>query len=357
MNIERLSLAVRQLLDHSLAFPERAIDATIIANPRAGGFTRTNLWKRHQAELSCLEAESCALPRRATSPHLRVIQTERPRHASFITDDLIVMASQAPLNVEFVIIAAGGDGTSLEILSRLIQAPQELRERFTIIRLPMGTGNDGSDGADLIASLGLLIRPTSVEKRGAIKLSAQGIGEARWAFNIASIGLDAYVTHMTNKLKGVMPGDSYKLWLDIATLFYDKAYRVRPMKIELSSKGRADIERLELPLLILAMGESGHRTYGSHVPILPGDENVCFVKQMSLAKKLALKPLVNAGKHAGHPSVFFRNADRAFIQYSEKLLAQCDGETLDLVPENFPLTMERVEGLFRILEFAKNDKI
>ncbi len=352
MNPDVFFRSTERLLARSLLFPGKALDVTLIANPRAGGFTRPRIWKRHAAELAALEAESAALPLRDPAPHLRFLQTERPRHAYQMAGDLIELSRSAPAGVEFVIITAGGDGTSLEVQTRLAQAREEERERFTILRLPMGTGNDGSDGNDLTEALGRLVRPVRLRRQGAIKVTGQGTGEPMWAFNIASVGLDAYVTHMTNKLKGVMPGDSYKLWLDIAAIFYDKTFKVKPMKVELSLRGRSEVEKLDLPLLLVAFGESGHRSYGSHVPILPDDDNLIAVRQMGLLRKLAMKAASAKGAHRGIKEVFFRSADRVFIQYDRDLLVQCDGETLLLKPGNFPLIMERMRELIRVLDFA-----
>jgi hypothetical protein len=42
-------------------------------------------------------------------------------------------------------------------------------------------------------------------------------------------------------------------------------------------------------MLLIAVGVSGHRTYGSNKPILPDDDDVCFVSEMPLLRKLALK--------------------------------------------------------------------
>jgi len=352
MNPETFFQSTERLMAKTLLFPGAALDATIIANPRAGGFTRPRMWKKHAAELAALELEAASLPERNPAPHVRLLQTERPLHAYKMTDDLLTMAESAPAGVEFLIITAGGDGTSLEVQTRLAQAAPDKRERFTVLRLPMGTGNDGSDGSDLIESLGRLVRPARVERQGAIKVTGQGTGEPRWAFNIASVGLDAYVTHMTNKLKGVMPGDSYKLWLDVAALFYDKTFKVKPMKVEVSLRGKSEVEKFELPLLLAAFGESGRRSYGSHVPILPDDDNFIAVRQMSVFRKLAMKAACAKGTHRGMPEAFFRSADRVFIQYDRDLLVQCDGETLLLKPNNFPLIMERIKDVIRVLKYA-----
>jgi diacylglycerol kinase family enzyme len=86
--------------------------------------------------------------------------------------------------------------------------------------------------------------------------------------------------------------------------------------------------------------------------ILPDDDNLIAVRQMSVFRKLAMKAAVAKRAHRGFKGTLFRSADRVFVQYDRDLLVQCDGETLLLKPNNFPLTMERVRELIRILKYA-----
>ncbi len=49
-------------------------------------------------------------------------------------------------------------------------------------------------------------------------------------------------------------------------------------------------------LLLLAIGASGNRQYGSNKAILPDDNNVCAVSQMPLLRKLAAKGPLQKGR-------------------------------------------------------------
>ena len=169
------------------------------------------------------------------------------------------------------------------------------------------------------------------------------LSESFLAFNILSVGLDAFVTHMTNKMKGQLPGDSYKLWVDIATLFYDRIYRVEPMGIEAYDAQGRRIAAFEKKLLLLAFGISGRRTYGAGIPILPDDRNVCGVEEMPLLKKLKLKKLFTSGQHADRSEAHMLSAAKVLIRYSEPILAQMDGEPVLLDREDFPITLSLTE--------------
>ncbi|MDR2634152.1 MAG: diacylglycerol kinase [Treponema sp.] len=357
---------------HTLLAPDRPLKWTIIANLQAGGFIIPARWKRHQGQLARSVEKAHRNPRRVNAFPSSITQameegkgslgkrglipTEGPGHAGRVTRSLIAAVQgeipvssgqQAPL---YLIITAGGDGTSREVLTALYALPLQFRSYFVVLRLPMGTGNDGADAWELDKALDLLLYPSRIEMAGALRLTtATGKGPF-YAFNILSLGLDAFVTHMTNKMKRFFPGDSYKLWVDIASLLYDRLYRVGPMEIRASDEAGNTFIIVRECILLLAMGVSGRRTYGSHKWILPDDRNVCAVKQMSLFRKLRLKGLFTTGKHIDKPEAILFTAHRVAVQGSYPLLAQMDGETVLLQPEDFPGCIERTEAAIPVLK-------
>ncbi|MDR2052268.1 MAG: diacylglycerol kinase [Treponema sp.] len=377
MNIESFAGFIAELCAYSLIVPECPLRWTIIANPGAGGFTISRRWKEHRETLKAAVRKACGAnkkrkdsgasqtalnaegnPKELSAPGL--IATRDSGHAGRITGDLLREASaeaaaetgaetpvQPPLHL---IICAGGDGTSLEVLSCLHNAPPELRDRFVILRLPMGTGNDGADSRNLAEALDLLVLPTEPAKIPALRLTTSIEGKGPFlAFNILSVGLDAFVTHMTNKMKGKFPGDSYKLWVDIASLLYDKVYKVGPMEIHVFDDKNTGRQILRETPLLLAFGASGRRSYGSGKQILPDDRNVCIIRQMPLLRKLALKNLIMTGHHADKAESLFFNAPRIEFWGREPILAQMDGETVLIQRADFPLTIELTEPSIQIL--------
>jgi diacylglycerol kinase family enzyme len=155
---------------------------------------------------------------------------------------------------------------------------------------------------------------------------------------------------MTNKTKGKLPGDSYKLWVDIAALFYDCTYKVREIDVKLFDKDNKEIGSLKEKMLLVAMGASGGRTYGSQQKILPGEHNVCGIKQMSVFRKLAVKKLVEKGTHSNAPETVFYNAQRIEVTGNNPVLAQMDGETILLQKEDFPVMMELTAPVIPVLK-------
>jgi diacylglycerol kinase family enzyme len=372
MNLDVFGALMAEICVHSLAAQGRALRWTIIANPKAGGFTIKSRWKKHRESLEAAAAAGRANPFRGDASPSKTALGERGEgspsglipttgrgHARGITEALLKeAAAEAPAGAPgagerpfHLIITAGGDGTSLEVLTGLFLAPGEIRERFAVLRLPMGTGNDGADAPTLAEALLFLTGKTAITRQRALRLSTASAGKGPFlAFNILSVGLDAFVTHMTNRMKGNLPGDSYKLWVDIAALLYDRLYRVGPMEVRALDEEGREVKRLTEKVLLLAVGESGRRTYGSCKRILPDDRNVCLVRQMPLLRKLALKGLFSTGEHIHKPESLLFNARRVEFRGEHPILAQMDGESALLLPGDFPGIIELTEPLIPILK-------
>lgn len=345
---------VKTLVTATPLFGGDDLEAVLIFNPRAGGFSHRLRYRNALAVVNALDSQ--VRERRKGKTGWRAMATEESRHASRIASELLDEAAMRH-GTSWLVILAAGDGTSLEFLDILSRAPDELRERFAVLRLPMGTGNDGSDSRDLSQSLARIYPGGRIAAQRALRVipapggpSSAKAPEGEWrAFNIASVGLDAYVTHMTNRLKSVMPGDSYKLWLDLASVLYDRVYPVREMEMRVFGPEGREPETRKGRFLLTAMGVSGRRTYGSNKPILPDDDNVCAVRQMPFLRKLALKGPIASGRHREFPEAMLFSAEALELRYDARLLAQMDGEAELLEPSDFPLRMELTGPIIRYL--------
>jgi len=367
MAFEDFGSLLSQICSRSTLAAGRPLVWTIITNPCAGGFTISSRWKKHYAQLteSAKKAEkntpreggpSLTARERGRNEEPGLILTKAAGHAAEITNALLREAETECASLTgrqqpfYLIITAGGDGTSRDVMTSLYHAPSPIRDNFAVLRLPMGTGNDGSDTWELDKAMDLLIEPSTLERQRVLRLkTASGKGPFL-AFNILSVGLDAFVTHMTNKTKGTLPGDSYKIWVDLAALFYDHIYKVGYMDVRATDNEGNVVKTLREKLLLLAMGESGRRTYGSHKWILPDDRNVCAIRQMPLLRKLALKGLFAYGTHIDKPEALLWNAGAVQFSAEYPLLAQMDGETVLLEKRDFPAVIELTEPVIPILK-------
>ncbi|MDR0908916.1 MAG: diacylglycerol kinase [Spirochaetaceae bacterium] len=379
MNVDFGQLFEKLLL-HSLVAHQKGdvsppLRYIILANPCAGGWT---IPKRRAANLKALE-EAAAFaeknnPRRDAAvvsiPALDeadalcengVLNTKKPGVSYRLTQRLLDIIKVDDSSVFYLIICAGGDGTSLEVQSAIYDAaehllPARILDRLAVLRLPFGTGNDGADGFTLDTALRLLTHPSYIEKNPALILrtaketTVSGAKGPFTAFNILSVGLDAFVTHMTNKMKGKLPGDSYKLWVDVASLLYDKIYHVGYLDIKAFKDNSTEpFQTLHEKALLLAMGASGRRCYGSQNWILPDARNVCIVKQMPLLKKVKLKGQFKEGTHSNLPISILFNCDRVEFMGDNPILAQMDGETVLLQKDDFPASISLSEKIIPVL--------
>jgi len=124
------------------------------------------------------------------------------------------------------------------------------------------------------------------------------------------------------------------------------------MEVKSFDEHGKEVNSLRDKLLLLAVGASGGRTYGSGNKILPDGRNVCAVKQMSLFRKLALKDLVKTGGHTSKPESILFTARRVEFSAMYPLLAQMDGEAVLLEREDYPAAIELTAPMIPLLKVS-----
>jgi diacylglycerol kinase family enzyme len=349
---------ITEICEHSLVAKGSPLRCMIVLNPAAGGFAIKSKWKANIKVLKKYQQKAQANPKRQIYKNVIMNLTEGMGSASEITNTFLDRAVKDPIPF-YLIISAGGDGTHREVMNVLFEASAAVRRSIAVLRLPMGTGNDGADSPTLAGALDLLLNPVHIEYAPAVQLTTSPEGSSSWkkqklyAYNILSVGLDAYVTHMTNIMKGKKPGDSYKFWVDKAALFYEKEYKVDYFDVKAFDDKKNETYSFREKLLLLAMGASGNRTYGSQQHILPDDRNACGVKQIPLLRKLTLKGKISKGKHAKCKEVILFNAHRIEFKGCQPILAQMDGETILLQPDDFPAVMELTPQVIPLLKYGE----
>lgn len=364
----------------------KKLSVLIIANPMAGDFTIKSRSMQDDAVLKlaanavksqnpCVEITDILLHKTKCAGDANVTT------AAFI-DNLLGKNEIGENGDEYLIITAAGDGTSLEVQTALAHAafssPKAfllVTKKITILRLPLGTGNDGTDGRILVDSLCRLTSPAQFVLRSAVKvhcndgsnsLSSTATTKGRrkkikkygslsekspwYAFNIASVGIDAFITHMTNKTKNLLPGNFYKLWIDLACLFYDLQFPSKPVDIEVFDDKGTSVLHTNEPISFCLVGASGHRTYGSGQRILPDHRSICIGRKMSILTKLIMKKKVAIGEHTTSDNMILVEGEKIIVNYDQYLLTQMDGEVHLLCPEYFPITIERTVPVIRGIE-------
>ena len=193
----------------------------------------------------------------------------------------------------------------------------------------------------------LILDGRTTVKTGALAVTC-GAADKRYSFNIGSVGLDAYIVGLTNRFKRIIPGEAYKVMVDLGSLFYEQRVRPRPMSIRLWNGGGSTCIDSIVPSMVV-VGISGRRTYGGHMPVLPGDENVCIIDGMSIPAKVASKKLFYEGRHGELAETSFHTANRVDIESSGRVPMQLDGELLWLDTGDFPLSLQVIEPKIKVL--------
>jgi len=318
----------------------------VILNPIAGFFQRRANLRRIVADL---EARLRSLEERAPGRKAgaeRVHRTEFPGHTHRIVEGILEEEARSPSEGGRLLISCGGDGTHYEICTTLVDADTAVLDRIRLLRLPLGTGNDSAEALTVEEAFDMILAGEGGVKTGALRIDSPGLPPL-YSFNIASVGIDAFVVELTNKLKKAMPG-AYKALVDVASLFYDRTIRPKPMNIALRHEVGSTELRGILPSIVV-MGVSGHRTYGGRVPVLCDDRNVCIIAHLGLIDLLRSKKLIFNARHGELPETRFCTAHRMELESQGNLIMQLDGEVFRLSPMNYPLTMTLTEPKIRVL--------
>ncbi|MFW6247656.1 MAG: diacylglycerol/lipid kinase family protein [bacterium] len=341
-----LEYQFERIFRRTMLFPAEHLTVDVVVNLQAGSLSSE---KRAVATVEALNRLTSGIvgPERPDgSLAMRFHVTHYVGHAREISCDLV---SRCTPGVH-LILSLGGDGTHGDVLSAYESSTWSSSSRRFFVRLPMGTGNDGADARDLPSMVRLLLG--SAEERRAARLVVKPSRMSTFrGFNIASVGLDAYVAYLTNRLKGRFGGDLYKVIADVMTLLYERVVGADPMVVScLSEEGSPD--ELAGRFMLVAFGVSGYRQYGGGKVVLPGYENVCAIERLGLLGKVRLKSLFYRGEHIHESNVHMRSAKRITIEYGRSIPLQIDGETVWLEKHNFPLEMHVLPPEVPVLSYA-----
>lgn len=253
------------ICQHSMVAPGLPLRCMVVVNPVAGGFFVPSKWAAHLKTLTKYQEKAKLNPTRQIYKTVIMNITEGKGSAIEITKSFINRVEKEP-EPFYLIISAGGDGTHGEVMQAVYDTPAHVRRNMAVLRLPLGTGNDGADSNNLAEALDLLLSPVHVEYAPAVQLVPSKNGPSNWkgpflAFNIVSVGLDAFVTHQTNLLRSKTKGQSYKFWIDMAALSYEKKFKVDFINVRAFDNNNKEVISFKEKLLLLAMGVSGNRTY------------------------------------------------------------------------------------------------
>lgn len=326
---------VADIIATSPGFRDASPTVFAVVNPQAGLFSRRDKLDRTLRMLGTYKRRSGAPVRHPDRLHIQM--TEYSGHARDIAPEGIrrLYGASSP-----VMLSAGGDGTHRDLLSGLLSlSPGERPVIGTppVFRLPAGTGNDSADAHSMSEAFDRLSRVRGSRAETAIEARTAD-GRVFHAFNIASFGLDAVVSGVTNALRyGHLPGNLYTLVADIATVVYVPLFGIPETRLVWASDTETHSARGRFALV--ALGAGGNRRYGGGKPILPNRRNLCTIRLPSLSRRIRIKKHVYNGTHIHEKEVHGDYARYLEIHCEERLPFQFDGEVVMLTRQSFPVRM------------------
>jgi len=328
---------VAQILSHSHSILGRKLTADVIINVRAGALAHRGRFKQVRRTFSLFTDGIGGAPRNDEALVMHYHFTQYHGHARELARR-ILLSNVDPERAR-VIVSLGGDGTHGEILSVLSKADPAVQSRTTVFRLPLGSGNDGADSPDLSTALRAMLSGKTVSGVPSVRVeTARGRGFD--AFNVVSLGIDAFVTDVSARLKRLLPGNIYRVAAATSAALYQVLLHPGEMTAEIGRPDGPAVPRAGRFVLI-AVGPTGHRTYGNGMRILPGNDNVCLVHRLSTVQIMKLKSRMYRGEHVSLPVVETFDSADITIRYNGRLPLQADGEPVWLEPEDFPLRVFR----------------
>jgi len=255
--------------------------------------------------------------------------TAAPGHA-------VELAKQAVLDGCDIVVAAGGDGTTHEVMNGLMASTDGLaqvhsrdqlhgRVAGTLGILPIGSGCDFANTmgipSDLLTACRRLVDgQDKVVDVAWVDLPGQ---PTRYFDNTINIGFGGTVTREARKIK-YLRGMALYLPIVLKTVFlYLNSPRVTI---------RTDDEELTLPVVMVSVA-NGSREGGSFyvAPSARPDDGIldlCIVHKVGRLAMLGLIPRFLKGTHVGHEAITMLNARHIHITSPDDLIAHVDGEML-----------------------------
>lgn len=377
---EDIKKCISAYISRNGLWENKVVEIFYIINPAAGCFTKKSKSEHYK---KIFEQAFDAIKEKSTVTK-EVIEnqniTSYAGHGKELVKEIVEkIVLENSSEKEYLIVAAGGDGTSWEVQSALFllaqnkdEKSEKIKKQITILRLPLGTGNDGTDGHKIEETIELLAGNLKFENAPAVKvypenavseeqILASGCDPKKYnkdnpqypwySFNIASVGLDAFVVYMTNTVKEKLPGNFYHLCVPLSGFVYDhKPFESGTAKMEFFDDEGKLVYEEENPITIFVFGASGHRYYGGGHYILPTDANVCHAPKITLMQLIKVNPQFIDGSFVDGGIAFLHSAKKVRFSYDKPLLLQCDGEVAFLCKDHFPLIFEITEPTLRVLK-------
>ena len=245
-----------------------------------------------------------------------LVCTDGPWHAA-------ELAQQAASEGFEIVVAAGGDGTTNEVVNGLMAASQDGRASILGV-IPVGSGSDFANNVGVPAELRGACRTLAHGRTRDVDVCRVTVSghPPRYFDNTVNVGFGGTVTVEARKIKWLR-GMALYLPAVLKTVFLAQNPRV---KIEY------DDQELTLQAVMICVG-NGPREGGGFfcTPDAQPDDgllDLCIVREISRLAMLRLIPHFMNGSHVEREPVTMARARRVTISSPDDLIAHMDGEIL-----------------------------
>jgi len=245
-----------------------------------------------------------------------LVLTERVGHAT-------ELAKQAVGDGFEVIVAAGGDGTSHEVVNGLIAAAQG-GVAGTLGVIPVGSGNDFAHNVGVPADLKDACQRLAQGQTRIVDVCRVTVDDqpSRYCANTVNVVFGGIVTREALKIKWVR-GMALYLPVVLKTIFLSQTPKV---SLEYND------QKLEMSMAMLCVA-NGPREGGGffctpEAQLDDGLLDLCIMGDIGRLTMLSLVPRFMDGSHTNHESVTMARTKRVVVSSSDDLIAHVDGEML-----------------------------
>ncbi|AWK49862.1 lipid kinase [Clostridium beijerinckii] len=230
------------------------------------------------------------------------------------------------------ILIAGGDGT----VDSLVNAMKHRNINIPIGILPVGTANDFGKFINMPSDIQEACKQILDSKPVAVDV---GKINDDYFINVASTGL---FTDISQKIDGNLKNTIGKLAYYLKGL--EELPNFRKLKVKLSSK-ECDYDG-EMYLLLVFNGKTaGNLNLATEAEITDGKLDVIMFKAIQIIELLPLFIKLLKGEHLDSDKVVYFKTDDVYIESSEDIVTDIDGER----GPDFPLRIQCIKGGIEIL--------
>jgi diacylglycerol kinase (ATP) len=230
------------------------------------------------------------------------------------------------------ILIAGGDGT----VDSLVNAMKQRNINIPIGILPVGTANDFGKFINMPSDIEEACKQILDSKPVAIDV---GKINDKYFINVASTGLFTDISQKTDvNLKNTMGKLAYYF------KGLEELPNFRKLKVKISSK-ECDYEG-EMYLLLVFNGQTaGNLNLATEAEITDGKLDVVMFKAIAIIELVPLFIKLLKGEHLDSDNVLFFKTDDVYIESSEDIVTDIDGER----GPDFPLRIQCIKGGIKLL--------